>query len=618
MQGNFETFVGRTLGTCTLEQLIGHGGMGAVYLAKQQRPARRVAVKVLMPSMITRDNALYQNFLARFRREADVIANLEHINIIPIYEYGEQDGLAYLVMPYLSGGNLEDMLHKQGSFTPLATLTYLDQAASALDYAHEQGVVHRDLKPANFLIHADGRLMLTDFGIARILEESTPGTTLTGTDMVVGTPEYMAPEMASGALIDARTDIYELGIVLFKMLSGHVPFSGGTPISIAVQHLQDPLPSLHQQLPELPVAIDEVVRRATAKDRSMRYATAREMVQALSVAMGNIVHAQTPLTLAQFSFDSIDDTPHAPSLATSTVESTTALPTDPSSDPSIVLPSNSNTTGDTPDLSQLIMPDRPTQSRVRPHHFKWWIPLLAALILVVVAGTIFTTTSIGHNLLPFAQQPASHPTSASSTPATDPTATAISQLPASTQIYSSTLPGAVCDTSGGQWMPYNGVTYTCSNTQTQLHNTLQTQHLQGLFLSGLPSGSYPSNYIVAAQFQQPTSSDGDFGLYARNQPGDQRGAYTFMIQHNGIWAVYSYDNSTGAPQMLAQGPFTGDIHSSMQLAMVVNGSQISVYLNNQLLKTITDSTYATGTAGIAINQGATVDVDDFTLSTLSS
>src|SRR5579859_7052249 len=162
---------GRTLGNCILERMVGQGGMGSVYLAQQIRPSRRVAVKVLHLNL-SMNSEVYQEFLARFRREADVIARLEHINIMPIYEYGEQDGLAYLVMPHLTGGSLRDVLKQRGALSLQEAATYIDQAAAALDYAHAQSVIHRDLKPANFLLHADGRLVLADFGIARIMEDN--------------------------------------------------------------------------------------------------------------------------------------------------------------------------------------------------------------------------------------------------------------------------------------------------------------------------------------------------------------------------------------------------------------------------------------------------------------
>jgi serine/threonine protein kinase len=159
MMSNSSDLTGKVLGTCTLVQLIGRGGMGAVYLAQQTRPVRRVAVKVLLPNVLTSGD-VYSEFLTRFKREADLIAQLEHVNIIPIHEYDEQDGLPYLVMSYLTGGSLRDVLARRGKLSLYETIAYIEQAAAALDYAHAHNIIHRDLKPANFLLHADGRLVL--------------------------------------------------------------------------------------------------------------------------------------------------------------------------------------------------------------------------------------------------------------------------------------------------------------------------------------------------------------------------------------------------------------------------------------------------------------------------
>ena len=270
--------IGKTLGTCALEKLLGQGGMGAVYLAHQLRPARYVAVKVLLPN-VSMQSKEYEAFLVRFRREADVIARLEHINIMPIHEYGEQEGLAYLVMPYLSGGSLRELLAHRGSIPLYETAIYLDQVSSALAYAHSHGVIHRDIKPNNLLIHSDGRLVLADFGIARIMEDTGKKTdsTLTSPSMFMGTPNYMAPEMARGGPIDHRVDIYELGIVLFHMISGHVPFTGDNPLAIAVKHLQEPLPRLHDSDPSIPSAVDSVIQKATAKRPEDRYMSALDL-----------------------------------------------------------------------------------------------------------------------------------------------------------------------------------------------------------------------------------------------------------------------------------------------------------------------------------------------------
>jgi serine/threonine protein kinase len=279
-------FIGKTLGTCTLVKLLGQGGMGVVYLAQQSRPARYVAVKVLLPS-VSPESRAYSEFLVRFRREADVIAKLEHVNIMPIYEYGEQDGLAYLVMPYLSGGSLRDVLAQRGALSLSETATYLDQSAYALTYAHSHGVIHRDIKPSNFLIHSDGRLVLADFGIARIMQENNSSTasSMTSTGMMVGTPNYMAPEMAHGQPIDHRADIYELGILLFQLLTGRVPFTGSTPLMVAVKHIQEPLPPLSQMNPAIPHTVDVVVMTATAKRPEDRYMSALDLAQAFRIAI---------------------------------------------------------------------------------------------------------------------------------------------------------------------------------------------------------------------------------------------------------------------------------------------------------------------------------------------
>ncbi len=257
-----------------------------VYLAHQSRPSRDVAVKILLPNAPVGSN-LHNEFLARFQYEADIIAKLEHIHIIPIFECDEQEGLAYLVMPYLTGGSLRDILVRRGQLSLQETLTYIEQAAQALDYAHTHGVIHRDLKPGNFLLYADGRLVLADFGIARIVQGNSNflHSTLTSTGMLLGTPEYMAPEMVLGRQIDARTDIYELGIVLFQMLSGDLPFKGRNAFEVIEKHLEQSPPLLHQLNPQIPPTVDTVIRIATAKNPADRYESAGELAQALRDAI---------------------------------------------------------------------------------------------------------------------------------------------------------------------------------------------------------------------------------------------------------------------------------------------------------------------------------------------
>src|SRR2546426_2518507 len=260
-----EALIGTVLGTCTLQKIIGQGGMGAVYLAQQSRPRRQVAVKVLMPATSLKPHQL-SAFLERFRRETDAAASLEHPNIMPVYEYGERDGLAYLVMPYISGGTLRDVMEREELLTFPKTVNYLEQMASALDFAHARGVIHRDIKPANILLTPEGRLLLTDFGLVKLLSDGQGAQTrLTGAGAPVGTHDYMSPEQVMGTEVDGRADQYSLGIILYQMITGTTPFQGETPMQIAAQqlHAQPPSPRIFRT--ELPHEAEQVMLKTIAK-----------------------------------------------------------------------------------------------------------------------------------------------------------------------------------------------------------------------------------------------------------------------------------------------------------------------------------------------------------------
>src|SRR3989440_4973529 len=278
---NAEALVGTVLGTCTLQQLIGQGGMGAVYLAQQSRPRRQVAVKVLLPATALKPQHLAA-FLERFRRETDAAASLEHPNIMPVYEYGEREGLAYLVMPYVSGGTLRDLMEGEDALALPKVLNYLKQLAAALDFAHARGVIHRDIKPANILLTPEGRLLLTDFGLVKVISEGQePQARLTGAGAPVGTPDYMSPEQVMGGEVDGRADQYSLGIILYQMLTGTTPFQGETPMQIAAQQLQTLPPSPRTLRPDLPVAAEQVMLKAMSKRPADRYTCGQDFADAL-------------------------------------------------------------------------------------------------------------------------------------------------------------------------------------------------------------------------------------------------------------------------------------------------------------------------------------------------
>lgn len=283
---NAEELCGKVLGTCMLQKVIGRGGMGAVYLAQQSRPRRQVAVKVLLP-ITTFQPQQHKAFLERFRRETDAAASLEHPNITPVHEYGELDGLAYLVMPYVSGGTLRDELDTEGKLPLTRVVSYLEQMAAALDFAHERKVVHRDIKPANILMTPEKRLLLTDFGLVKIITDGKQKSQkpLSEVGMPMGTPDYMAPEQVVGGAVDARADIYSLGVLLYHMVTGTPPFQGETPMKVALQHLNTPPPLPRIYRPDLPPAAEQVILRALAKSPADRYQRTRDLASSFRLAL---------------------------------------------------------------------------------------------------------------------------------------------------------------------------------------------------------------------------------------------------------------------------------------------------------------------------------------------
>ncbi|MEA2425442.1 MAG: hypothetical protein QOH13_1852 [Thermoleophilaceae bacterium] len=250
--------------------------MGVVYRATHVHLGRTVALKLLNPEL-----AASEEFRERFVREARAAAELEHPNIVPVYDAGEVDGRLYLAMKFIEGTDLAQILEKEGTIAPERTMGYLQQLADALDVAHEHGLIHRDVKPANALLDGD-RLYLTDFGLTRRVDSTRP---LTATGRAVGTAAYLAPEQIRGEPLDRRVDVYALGCVIFQCLAGKPPYLRDTDMLIMWAHVGAEPPSLSQERSDLPGAVDRVIKKALAKSREDRYDTCGELISEMKRAL---------------------------------------------------------------------------------------------------------------------------------------------------------------------------------------------------------------------------------------------------------------------------------------------------------------------------------------------
>jgi serine/threonine-protein kinase len=290
LEKSSDSLVGTTLhGKYRIDERISEGGMGAVYRGTHVLMEKTVAIKVLRPSL-----AADEKIVARFSREARAASRISHPHALSVTDFGEEEnGVVFLVMEYLDGQTLKELIRAKGPMPLPRVVEIMKQVAAALDAAHEQGVVHRDLKSENImLVSTSGGdyAKVLDFGIAKIKEregEYDPG--LTSPDLVIGTPQYMSPEQCSQSEeIDARSDVYSLGVILYEMLVGHVPFTGPSPTAIMLKHLQEPAPSVLEERDDLSPAVATVVNRAMAKLPQNRYQTAGELVEDLMIAAGSL------------------------------------------------------------------------------------------------------------------------------------------------------------------------------------------------------------------------------------------------------------------------------------------------------------------------------------------
>jgi len=282
-----DPLIGKVLtGKYRIDEKLSEGGMGAVYRGTHVLMDKTVAIKVLRPSL-----AADEKIVARFSREARAASRITHPNALSVTDFGEsEDGIVFLVMEFLSGRTLKDVIREQGPLPLQRVVEISYQVADALKAAHDQGVVHRDLKSDNIMLISTAvgeHAKVLDFGIAKINEPDTPDSELTAPNLVIGTPQYMSPEQCSQAgEIDSRSDIYSFGVILYEMLVGHVPFTGESPTIVMMRHLQDPVPSVLDERNDIPPSIGHIIGRAMAKAPSNRYQHITDLLEDLTIAAG--------------------------------------------------------------------------------------------------------------------------------------------------------------------------------------------------------------------------------------------------------------------------------------------------------------------------------------------
>jgi serine/threonine protein kinase/ABC-type sugar transport system substrate-binding protein len=276
-----DSMIGRKIDDFVIEEPLGHGAMAEVYKAFQSSISRYVALKIIR---LDEGQGQHEEFRRRFAHEAEVIAHLEHIHILPIYAYGINDQIAYLAMRWLKGGTLSQLMRRE-KLTLEKAADIFSQIAKGLAYAHSQGVIHRDLKPSNIMLDDTGNAYLTDFGLAKLVEATGE---ITKTGNIVGTPAYMSPEQLRGEPLDYRCDIYSLGVILYNMIVGRLPFDTTTSdlVSVIYQHLEKPPIPPREVNPNIPPAVEAVILKALQKDRNDRFASALDMSRALNEALG--------------------------------------------------------------------------------------------------------------------------------------------------------------------------------------------------------------------------------------------------------------------------------------------------------------------------------------------
>lgn len=566
---------GATLGRYQVLARLGRGGMADVYKGFQPSLDRYVAIKVLHPSMVEDPD-----FVQRFQREAKSVANLRHPNIVQVFDSDRQGEVYYMVMEFLDGPTLKSALeevHRRGEEMPLkVALRIVADVGTALAYAHEMGVVHRDVKPANIMLDRTGRVILTDFGVAKMLT----GTKMTVTGTVLGTPAYMSPEQGSGQPGDARSDIYSLGVVLYELATGRLPYDADTPLAVLLKHVHDPLPLPRTVNPALPEEVERILLRALAKDPADRYPNVQAMLDDIAGLPPATVPAAQPGAL---------DTR---SLAARAPVSVHAAPTPATPPPS------TRTTGS------------------RPRGTLWLGGGLLAAVLVcggiaaVAVLALLLTGTIKWAAAPAATTAPSPATTLTPRPAATSRPTATPLGPPGETLFEDHF-----DNSGSGWTVYSDSGGGAGYGEGVFRIWVDEANVDKRSTAGQ---TFTDVRISAMTFKAAGPDDNNFGLICRYQ--DEENFYSFEISSDGFYAIVKMHDGRrdvlGPEQdayLSSPAIHTGEAEN--EIVAICDGDHLALHVNGVLVADERDGAIPFGDVGVLAGSfdevGVELHFDDF-------
>lgn len=560
-----DAVVGRDYGPYKILEPLGSGGMAAVYRGYHAAMDRYVAVKVLPPAY-----ALDAKFVERFRREARTIAKLEHPHILPVHDFGEAQGSLYIVMRLIDTGTLDDRL-QAGSPPAAEVVKIITQLADALDYAHSLGVIHRDIKPSNVLIDRRGDCFLSDFGLAKLLQE----TSLTTSGGLMGTPQYISPEQALGRPVDRRVDLYALGVILYQMVAGRLPFEAETPMGLALKHAQEPPLPPRTANADITPALEAVILKALEKDPANRYQSGQEMSRAVhdsfaasrapipSPTAAPTVAASPPVpplpaTLAE----------PAPPAATQTPTPAPSAAPRPAPDMGIAAPVTSPTSSGTATLAP-----RPRQSS-RPS-----VSFIAVIVVIVVfAGSLLAAAGLGLNWL----------------------------RARTTEIGSrgDVLPGEPLleDFSSAAlgWELIQAPESAVARYDDANGEYIVSTAAEGQLIVAASQMSPVSDAVITLETYIGQGADFKYGVMCRRQP-DTFSGYAFLVRHFDLVRVARWDDGSEiSPDEFTASAVAAEAGQYIEFNVACVGSDFTLSINGQQVYQGSDSTYATGDVALLV------------------